>query len=471
MRSLALLLALAAAAFGAEGNGGRIVFQDIVVRPGDTLATIAQTYLKDPTRWDEILKHNKMPARDPFMALPGMVIKVPVKLIKENLRAGKLVFRLNDVLFRKSETAAWNGAKADMELFRDDWLRTGRESRARVQFLTDDLIVLDANSMVRIKPSNQDFDLELKGGGAFQGGNARIVTPSAKIVPKTKDAKYSVQVNDRMDTRFKVYEGQTTVEAEGKKVDVSAGQGVEIKLGEAPSAPVPMANLPDFPGRSADFSESLAALMKAKVKVALPPAGGVPTVKGGAGLGALKKELETIGVGEAVSGYRIQAASDREFTRMAVNRVFETGAKVDFGSQLSPGRYWVRFKPIDLLGGEGKPTVPKLFDFHPRSGFTPAAGGAGGGSSGAGAGDPEKLLSLAAPSADETVGTASYRASGRVKAENLTVTINGVAARVDGAGNFSGNVTLRPGPNQVKIVVTDSTGASSTIIRTVTYSP
>ncbi|MEQ1920413.1 MAG: LysM peptidoglycan-binding domain-containing protein, partial [Elusimicrobiota bacterium] len=57
-------------------------FQLVVVKPGDTMWAIANKYLKDPARWDEILKHNQLPTKDPTVALPGMTLRVPVRLIK-----------------------------------------------------------------------------------------------------------------------------------------------------------------------------------------------------------------------------------------------------------------------------------------------------------------------------------------------------------------------------------------------------
>ncbi|MFH1620448.1 MAG: LysM peptidoglycan-binding domain-containing protein, partial [bacterium] len=57
-------------------------FQKVTVRPGDTLWSIANTYLKDPTNWNEILKYNRLPSSDPSVALPGLVLKVPVYMIK-----------------------------------------------------------------------------------------------------------------------------------------------------------------------------------------------------------------------------------------------------------------------------------------------------------------------------------------------------------------------------------------------------
>ncbi len=56
--------------------------QTIVVKPGDTLWSISNTYLKDPKRWNELLKYNRLPAADPSIALPGMPLKVPVNLLK-----------------------------------------------------------------------------------------------------------------------------------------------------------------------------------------------------------------------------------------------------------------------------------------------------------------------------------------------------------------------------------------------------
>ena len=56
-------------------------FQVLIVQPGDTLWAIANKYLKDPARWDEILKNNRLPTKDPTVALPGMTLRVPVRLI------------------------------------------------------------------------------------------------------------------------------------------------------------------------------------------------------------------------------------------------------------------------------------------------------------------------------------------------------------------------------------------------------
>ena len=122
-------------------------FQLVVVKPGDTLWAIANKYLKDPARWDEILKHNRLPTKDPTIALPGMTLRVPVRLIKAQLRAAHLVYTINRVLARRKDTADWKTGKLSMELFQGDTIRTLDESKARVKLLDKELFSLEQNSM------------------------------------------------------------------------------------------------------------------------------------------------------------------------------------------------------------------------------------------------------------------------------------------------------------------------------------
>ena len=144
-------------------------FQLVVVKPGDTMWAIANKYLKDPSRWDEILKHNTLPTKDPTVALPGLTLRVPVRLIKAQLRAAHLVYAVNRVLYRRKETASWKSGQLAQELFQGDTLRTLDESKARVKLLDKELLSLEPNSMAVIKPSGRDGDLELQAGSVFAG--------------------------------------------------------------------------------------------------------------------------------------------------------------------------------------------------------------------------------------------------------------------------------------------------------------
>ncbi|NLI10079.1 MAG: LysM peptidoglycan-binding domain-containing protein, partial [Elusimicrobia bacterium] len=53
--------------------------QSIVIKPGQTLWDISNKYLKDPTKWDVLVRYNNL-SPDPSKALPGMTIKIPSEL-------------------------------------------------------------------------------------------------------------------------------------------------------------------------------------------------------------------------------------------------------------------------------------------------------------------------------------------------------------------------------------------------------
>src|SRR5437868_4721891 len=110
--------------------------QEVTVKEGDTLWGIANIYLKDPKRWPDILTYNKMPLTDPSAALPGMTLKIPVTLIKEELRKAVLFFLKNDVRYRKPRESAWQKADKNTELYNDYGLRTFGESEAHVRFFS-----------------------------------------------------------------------------------------------------------------------------------------------------------------------------------------------------------------------------------------------------------------------------------------------------------------------------------------------
>ena len=138
MKALALLAALLLPAFPMAAAASTVTserMQDVIVAPGDTLWSIANKWLADPTKWDEILKHNRLPSADPTVALPGMTLRVPVKLIKVSMRAAHLTYFANMVTRRAKDTPAWKGVTLGMELYRGDTLRTHEDSRARVTML------------------------------------------------------------------------------------------------------------------------------------------------------------------------------------------------------------------------------------------------------------------------------------------------------------------------------------------------
>lgn len=428
--------------------------QSLVVKPGDTLWSISNRYLKDPARWNEILKHNKLPSSDPTVALPGMTLRVPVRLIREDLRAAHLVYRLNKVLFRRKETAEWKQTSEKMELYRNDSLRTLDQSKARVRFLNEDMLQLDANSMAIIKPVNKDYDVELKRGGVFVG-KAKVLTASAKITPKTRDTKYAATVRNDLSTLVEVYTGKAAVEAEGQSVDVGPGMATEVKMGLAPSLPSKIADLPDFEARAAEFEGDPRALRSKAAVVAIPAPAKINLAAPEAG--SLKTEVDNQRVGEPISGFRVQFAAGSDFSQPLFDKNFDADMAVRPADvRLPAGRYWVRVALIDLLGVQGRFSPAKLY-YLSASSLRQVK-------------DLRSRLTLLRPSSDEVTETSPYRVMGRAN-DSLTVMVNGNGVRLDGDGNFSIMLPLAKGDNIIRVNIVDDAGNTDYLVRKIVYRP
>jgi hypothetical protein len=355
--------------------------QTIVVKPGDTLWSISNTYLKDPKKWNVILKYNRLPSTDPSIALPGMPLKVPVTLLKEQYRAAKLVYFLNEVLFRSTGASEWKGVDKSMDLFKNDTLRTRVDARADVKFYTGEILNLYPNSIAVLRPpGKKNVDVELL-AGELRGLRSRVITASARITPKTKDTEFGAKLKDDLTTVVQVYKGSADVEAQGKTVVVREGFAAEVKMDMPPSQPVKLPPLPQFePGSATALSTSggpqfrneggvvSLANMKTPGKIAGPnvnlPKGQLPKNMPEVG-NVDDKTIDTseivkmLAVGNPVQSYHLQVSKEQAFTTTVLNKEYDAFDKIDLNELLPPGDYFMRIALIDLLGFEGKFSAPR----------------------------------------------------------------------------------------------------------------
>lgn len=446
-----LLLAVCLPCRADLDDGGS--YQMVVVKPGDTMWAIANKYLKDPARWDEILKHNRLPTKDPTVALPGMTLRVPVRLIKAQLRAAHLVYAINRVLYRSKETADWKSGKLAMELFQGDTVRTLDESKARVKLLDKELLSLEPNSMAVIKPLDRDGDLELKAGSVF-AGRARVITASALVTPRTRDTRYSATVEADLTTRVDVYKGVAGVGAQGSSVEVPAGMSTRVQPGLAPEVPRAIDHLPELESRAFEYASA--------VKVG---GGFAPEPRGPAGLpptpeadaDSLRGDLTSLRVGLPIMGYRVQAAIDKEFNRIVFDKKFESEDRLSPADEgLKPGAYWWRLAIVDLLGTEGNFSEPRYYTVGIRRATTAVSE------------DFKKALSIAAPAEGAYVDGDSVRLIGVIRDDRLRVEVAGKAVRADADGNFTVTLPLKDGMNEIVITISDGKGNSTRMSRRVT---
>ncbi len=369
---LGLLLAFSAASVSAEE------LQTVTVRPGDTLWSISNTYLKDPKRWNELLKYNRLPSADPSIALPGMQLRIPVRLIKEQYRAARLVYFLNDVLFRRSGVSDWKGVAMNMDLYKDDTLRTQAAARADVRFYTGQVLNLYPNSMAVLRPpEDKDTDVKLL-AGAMRGLRSRVITPGARITPKTRDTEFGARITDDLTTMVQVYRGKADVEAQGRHVEVPAGFASEVKMDMAPSRPVKLPPMPELEdGSRTGLAAGSAARLSSEggvvslTDVRAPKAGAVSEAlprrtSGSSGLPAQDAKgmdpgdiVKMVSVGNPVQAYHLQVSRTPAFTSTVLDKEYQSYDKIDLNSVLPPGEYYMRVALIDLLGFEGKFSAPR----------------------------------------------------------------------------------------------------------------
>lgn len=451
----ALLLPGPARAAAADEAAVRSVddtFQNVVVRPGDTLWSISHTYLKDPARWDEILKHNKLPTSDPTVALPGMTLRVPIRLIKLSLRAAHLVYAVNRVLFRRKETADWKGGAPQMELFQGDTLRTLEASRARVKFLNKDLLSLEPNSMAVIKPAEEDADVVLKSGAVF-AGRARVVTASARVTPRTNDTRYSASIEADLSTKVEVFKGAAGVEAQGSRVEVQAGMETHVRPGLAPEIPRRIENVTDLEARAQEFASAVTvgggAAPNPRALTAAPEAD--------ADAVTLRADIDSLHVGMPILGFHVQASRERDFAKLLFDRKYDSEERfspADAG--LPAGAYWWRIAIIDLLGVEANYSDPRYYTVGVRHAEKPVGV------------DLSRMLTLTTPVEGAYLDTDNVRVSGVLRDDRLRLEVNGRSARIDAEGNFTTTIPLNAGFNEIVILISDGKGNSSRFSRRVT---
>lgn len=339
-------------------------FQNIAVKPGETIEFVAKTYLRDPSQWGEILRYNTLPSRDPHVALPGLTLRMPVKLIREEYQAARLIFRQNRVYFRRKEGVDWNLASDSMDFYRNDAIKTLDDSKAVVRFVDNDLMQVDPGSMAIVMPTAKDYHVELKRGGVV-ASTKKIMIGSTVVAPASPGSVFTASIQKDQSTLVQVYKGQASVKSGGKDVKVDAGQAVNVKEGLIPSLPF---KVPDFSALKSWVGEFenqlLSRTNKGKKTAAEAPASPPPTPvdQSKAASERALKQAAKIQAPASVSGYRIQCAIEEDFSHVLTDREIEADVKMSPGDLgLPDGQYWCRIAPIDLMGTQGPFKTPKIY--------------------------------------------------------------------------------------------------------------
>lgn len=422
------------------------MLQEITVNAGDTMWGIANKYLKDPQKWPDIVKYNKLPTSDPTMALPGTKIKVPVMLIKEEFRNAELIRMTPEVRYKRKAEADWHTATPLMTLGYEDSLRTMKGGDARVRFPTREEVQINENSLVVLKPEKilQEVDILQ---GDIRASRAKVIMPSGTIVKPRIASDYAAKVRGDQSEVVFVYKGEVDVTAQGKTVRVPEGYGTQVQKSAPPSSPMPLPSFPDFdpvqmtaqaPTTSIDAPKVIGA--PRAVPGTVTPAAPAPPPSSGKSKAVVSQNL--------MVSYKVQLAKDPKFTDILLERADKIGVTFDIKKQNVPdGTYVMRLAFIDAFGVQSPWSTPTEVVRDTI---------------------PPEITSLSPDNNQRFTGDDSYcDVIGTVK-DAAMVAVNGELVFLTN-GRFTKFVNLSEGTNKITVVARDTQGNETVQERTVEY--
>ena len=418
-------------------------FQEVVVQPGNTLWDIANRYLKDPKRWPEIVRFNNLAAADPTIALPGTRIKIPVMLIKEEYRTAELISFVPDVRYKRKDGGDWKPAERDMTLRYDDNLRTMEGAQARVKFPSREIVQINENSFVVLKPEKILQQVQLMEGDV-RASRARVIMPQGTIVePKGNGSDYLAKVRkDETEVVF-VYKGNVDVTAQGKTVTVREGYGTQVPKSAPPLPPQPLSSFPDFkPAEIKPVQHKPVKIESHQGKVDIKPPTELvaPKYQDGKSKSVVSKDMFT--------SYHVQIAADERFSRVLAEKTEATGTPFDIKSVSVPdGTYYMRVAFIDALGTMGKYSGANTITKDTK---------------------PPRIVSLSPEEGQKFSDDAFCDVNGVVEDAAL-VSVNGEVVFINSGGRFNKTVTLHAGLNKIRIVTRDVSGNETVVDRKVFF--
>ena len=408
--------------------------QEIEVKSGDTLWSVANYYLKEPSRWPEILKFNNITA-DPNNVLPGMKLKIPVLLIREQLRSSTVISVTREVKMRRQAEMDWTDAKSNTKLYNKDGIRTLESSYTEIKSPSGNLMTIGPSSLVIIQPEEKSEETRLL-SGEIRTSNIPIRTPTAfvmpKITPQTPVADYKTKVKEDQSTVVAVYKGAVDVSAKNKTIMVPEGFSTEVKINLPPMEPKKLPPNIDFP---ADLVEpKIGSQINTQIKDVKQDIGEI-------NIGGQLSKSASSSSWLDITHYHIQIAKDKNFINMVYDEIKPIYEKFDVKEvNISEGKYFWRVAYLDSSGAEGiissskeiflDKTLPALKIDEPADGtkFT-----------------------------DKTI-----KIKGIAEVKSL-VDINGDYVTIDPDGKFTSDVSLIPGENIIKVNSKDSSGNISTV--------
>jgi hypothetical protein len=261
----------------------------------------------------------------------------------------RLTFATPDVNIRPPNQRKWTPASSGAELVRRTQVNTLSGASAEVTLKDGSALHLHEDAQVVIHGAPEEAPKrgakKQEGGVELLQGELRLRS-SASLPVKTAAAKVSaetadvvVRVEERRISHVAVFDGEVQVEAKGKRVLLTKGQGTRVTKGRAPEAPRALLPAPTWSASGPrDVVLSLAGAPQA------PGVGWTPVT------GAVY--------------YRAALARDEAFRDVVARGEPAASAQAPSlaSRPLPPGRYFARVQAVDALGLPGLPAAPRTVE-------------------------------------------------------------------------------------------------------------
>jgi phage tail protein X len=314
-----------------------------VVKKGDTCASIAEQYYGDSRLVDVLHKANPALASvpPPHNLKEGTIVLVPPKPAAESAPDARLTTVRNRVDVLAPETRP---GKPKDPLFRGNRVSTEASSSADVTFRDESQVKLGERTLVVIlgdvksaaKKEEPAIGTQLVTGHlrAFMSGKS-----------KNEIAVQTSASDEKKTSRLAVYQGQSSISAQGVKRDVVPGFGSKAELGKPPTVPKPLPPAPVW--------------TKLPMRVLLDKGSGAPPIIG-------EYDLPPAPTTKATE-WRIQVGRDERFRDLVLDTKVSFTTKRFEGRTPGPGHYWLRVSAIDDDHFEGPfGDAARILVVHPK---------------------------------------------------------------------------------------------------------
>lgn len=227
-----------------------------VVKPGDTLWTIADEYLISESYVNRLQKYNSV--KDPLKLQPGTTITAPVQWLGNLPGAATIILLAGEVkATRENEHLQ---AEIGLGLETGDEIITGENGIAVLEFSDNSTLKIFSNTELSFVRFKQSYDgsvvkarISVKYGRIKVDANSekkpghRLEIESPAAVTAVRGTEFRVGVDgEKGDTVTELLSGKVAVYAQQSSVALQKFYGTKTQTGKAPMRPVRLIQAPDL---------------------------------------------------------------------------------------------------------------------------------------------------------------------------------------------------------------------------------